>query len=1120
MPTLHRHSRALLGVRLSAFVLLIFGFTAIGARSQGPSAPTAAAAVKTAAVKPDARRARAAFQLGQTAEQQQNWQVAYEAYSEAVDYAPGNRNYEARRDAARSALVQQHVEAGERDAVSGKLDEARRELLAASNLDPSNGVVRERLAELTAAREPSETAGEQLAGEPHLDYQQGTRSFNYRGDTRGAYDEIARQFGVEDAFDVALNPRPVHFVAPDVDFPTAMRVLGAMTDTFWTPLTRRLFFVAEDSPQKRRDYGESAMRTVLLPASATTADMTETLRIVRDISGVNRATLDTSAHAITMRASPQAIAVASNVIDGIQTAPGELVLEINVLEVDRNLARQLGITPPQAARAFVLTPKQVEQASQSAENLVNIIQQVFGLPTSLSGLSPEQIAGLLASGNLAAGTLIPPVVAFGGGQTTFLATLPGATAHFGEMLSLVKHGERILLRAQDGQPATFFAGQHYPISYAHFSSSLDGTTIPGVSSSNFPKTEYDTGNSPQFVTSANLRQSTVINDLIVANEVDGTVGVLLGNGVTQPDGTFAAQVAYQTDPATVNSGPVWIAAADLNGDGHVDLAVANNTSDNVGILLASAAGDGTFQPATTIRTGRRPVSVVTGLFHDATASSHLDLAVATQGDDSISVFEGNGDGTFAVLPTVLQLPTGFEPVGLAAVDVNGDGHTDLIVADSGNDSVSVFLSNGDGTFETRADYATGVRPVFVAAADLNGDGVVDLAVANNGAPNSTNSGNSVSILLGQKTPGGRPTGTFAPGPTRDYPAGASPTSLVIGDFNVDGLPDLIVADGAVRSSGATGDNAVSILLGTGSGTFSTNFELPVGANPQSIVSGNFNTDSKLDIATADAGANKVTVVLNASSVFTGANSTSAQLTPFPSVQYIDVGLKVKATPRIHNDGDVTIDMDLSLSSIAAQSFNSIPVINNEAVQQIVRLKQDQTNTVATFLSPVGTTGISGTPGIANLPGVSWLAKSEDAENQNTEILVLVTPRMVRYPERKDRLIYAGQGALEGEGAGPVFAPPQPGQPAVPGQPIPGQPITPGFAPGQQPPNPQQPGQQPGQPVQQPVQPPIPPPNQPPGQGQPQQPDQPQPNQPPNQSPGQQNPPFRNPVGRDDQPLVQ
>lgn len=1041
---------------------LVIGLVlAVPARTQSPPAsapgqPATSAQVQTvppATVKPDAKKAKEAYEQGVRAERAQDWQTAYTAYSDAANWAPNERQYSLLREVARSRLVQTKMDIAERYAVSGQLDAARRELLAANYLDPSNAVVRERLAQLAAA-EPGQVLRlkePDISGEVQLDYQPGERNFDYRGDTQGAYEELARQFGAEVAFDVDLRSRPVRFRADDLDFPTAARLIGDMTGTFWRPLSRRLFFVTEDTPQKRKDYEASVVRTVLLPASQTPEQMTETLRLIREIAGITRSDLDTRTRTLTLRASPRAIAVATDLIDELEKPVGELILEIEVLEVDRNYARQLGITPPETSKIITLTPQQLQDIKQNGlQGLIDVINQVVGLPSSLSGLSPSQIATLIGASQLNISSLLPPIVAFGGGKTTFLATMPGAAANFSEMLSLVRHGRRILLRAQDGEPATFFVGDRIPVSLATLSSSFAGTGAgtPGVSSTNFPTTNYAVGNSPSFVATAILRTGSEINDLIVANSADNTISVLLGNG----DGTFKSQVTYPLG-ATTDTDPVWIATGDFNNDGNVDLAVANKGSNTISIFLGN--GDGTFKPATDIPTGHSPVAVIAAnLNTNSTTNNNVDLAVVNQADNTVSIFLGDGTGRFT--PLTPTIATGRTPTSIAAADFNDDGKIDLAVTNSADNTVSVFLGNGDGTFTqaSNSPFAVGNSPAYVAVGDFNAEGFPSLATANNGAPTSTNTGNTVSILLNQLNSSGKPTANFLPPATqRDFPAGNGPVSIAVADYNIDGLPDLAVA--------AQTDNAVSILLNLGGGLFGPYFELPVGTSPASITTAVFNGNSRPDVATANYGSANVSVILNSSS-FVGETNALAG-TAYPGVEYLDIGLKVKATPRIHPNDEVTLQLSFDISSLTSQSFNSIPVISNQSVTQTVRLKENQTTTVAGFLQTQVMNAINGTPGITSLPGVDWLAQNQNAQDQDSELLILVTPRMVRLAPRMDHSIYAGQGALEGpgEGAAPAGAeptreerrlgqPPAPEAPAAPTAP-PQVPPTPPPAPEDQPP---------------------------------------------------------------------
>jgi type II secretory pathway component GspD/PulD (secretin) len=997
-----------------------------GAQKESPANQTNSAP----AAKADAKKAKDAYKRGVQAERDLKWQAAYDAYGEALDSAPDDRDYLLRREVVKGRLILAKVELAEKEAVSGRLGDARKELLEASYLDPSDRSITERLAQLTSlepVRGDEVREHPQLMGQIYLDYRRGTQNITYQGDSRGAYEQVAQQFGLQAAFDVELTSRPVHLQLANVDFLTAMDVLGQATRTFWQPLTKRLLFVAEDNPQKRRDYETLLVRTIPLPASATSEEMQDVFRLVREVTGITRADVDQGQHAITLRGSPRALAIASELVENLEQPAGELLLEIEVLEVDRNYARQIGITPPETAKVYSIASQQLSESS-SLTGLVSVLEQIFGTPSALAGLTADQIASEIASGQLNPNTLLPPVIAFGGGKSTFLSTLPGATADLSRTLSLVRHGRRIMLRAEDGKPATFFVGEKFPVSLAQYSSSLTSSVnTTSISSQNFPISTLTTGTAPAFVTAASLRNNK-IQDLIVSNNTDNTVSVFLGNG----DGTFVTPgVTYAT-----GQGPTWITTGVFNNTTkNTALVVVNKGANSISILPGN--GDGTFGPKTDLLTGTVPVSVVAADFN---GDGNLDLAVANQSDNTISIFLGKGDGTFQT-PTLLT--TGHAPTALATADLNSDGHPDLAVVNQNDNTVSIFLGNGDGTFQARTDYPTGAAPVYVATGDFNGDGVLDLAVANN-------TDDTVSILFGQTGSNGTANGTFA---TRnDYEAGAGPTSIAVADYNLDGILDLAVTDST--------SNTLSLLFGLTGGVFNSNYEVATGTDPLSVVTADFNGDGRPDGAIANNASNSVSVVLNETSSST--SSTGGEGTQFPGSEYLDIGLKIKATPRIHLDDEVTLQLHFELTSIANQNFNSIPVIDSDMLDQTVRLKENETTALAGIMQPSVTHGLNGAPGLASLPGLGVLTGQQSVTEQDTQLLILITPRMVALAPRKDHAIYAGHGAPPAGGnvstrfeRGPGPQPPVEPQP----QQAPQQQVPPQQAPQQQPPQQGQPQQQ-------------------------------------------------------------
>ena len=355
---------------------------------------------------------------------------------------------------------------------------------------------------------------------------------------------------------------------------------------------------------------------------------------------------------------------------------------------------------------------------------------------------------------------------------------------------------------------------------------------------------------------------------------DASVAVLIGNG----DGSFQTPVSY----ATGSYAPMSIAAGDLNGDGAIDLVVASQCASSAGcgagqvsVLLGN--GDGTFQSPVPYTTGTGgSYFVVTGDFN---GDGNLDVAVANQtsGNSLVAILLGNGDGT---LRAPASYTTGAPSAAFLAVgDFNGDGVPDLVVANGGADSVSILIGNGDGAFQAAAIYASGGAFAYsVAVADFNGDGASDLAVVN-GCATYTNlacsQGGSVGVLLGNGD------GTFQP-PVA-YGSGGNKANFVsIADFDGDGNLDLAVSN-LGPSSGSGADGVVSLLPGNGDGTFQPAATFDSGASAAaSVLQGDFNLDGQPDLAvvnqcpaSGDCDNSVLGIMLNTASGFSlHASSTS------------------------------------------------------------------------------------------------------------------------------------------------------------------------------------------------------------------------------------------------------
>jgi hypothetical protein len=321
-------------------------------------------------------------------------------------------------------------------------------------------------------------------------------------------------------------------------------------------------------------------------------------------------------------------------------------------------------------------------------------------------------------------------------------------------------------------------------------------------------------------------------DLIVADQGDPNTGEGQGLTVFQNDGPGQFQ---HTATIPLEFSPSALVAGDF-GNGNLDLAIADSNDDDVSVFLGN--GDGTFQSTpSTYAVGSDPQALVACSLRN---DGRLDLVTANEDSDEVSVLLGNGNGTFQ---PQLRFQAGSSPGALVAADFNGDGRPDLAISDRGSGDISVLLGRGDGTFEDQGANSVGNGPLGVVTADLNHDGHLDVITANYYS-------NDISVLLGNGD------GTFQA--AESFAAGVGPTALVVGDFNGDGRLDVAVAD---SGNGNADDQGVSILLGNGDGTFRAPVFYAAGSYPSSIVEGDFTGNGVLDLAVANTYSDDVSILL-------------------------------------------------------------------------------------------------------------------------------------------------------------------------------------------------------------------------------------------------------------------
>jgi VCBS repeat protein/FG-GAP repeat protein len=229
--------------------------------------------------------------------------------------------------------------------------------------------------------------------------------------------------------------------------------------------------------------------------------------------------------------------------------------------------------------------------------------------------------------------------------------------------------------------------------------------------------------------------------------------------------------------------------------------------------------------------GKHPTSIVAG---DLDGDGLADLITANIGNDTLSILLGNGDGSFRD-PRTLKMPE--QPRALVLHDLDGDGLLDLAVANAGNHQVTILTGDGHGNFKKKESYAAVKTPVALACADFNKDGRPDLAVALRN--------DKLMILLG------RGDGTFFQKAVYEY--GDTPTSVVVADVNEDGVPDIAVTQGGQMSS------AVAVLIGKGDGTFHQPALYKTGHRPLTVAIVDLNGDRHADMLVVNGEMDDITV---------------------------------------------------------------------------------------------------------------------------------------------------------------------------------------------------------------------------------------------------------------------
>lgn len=372
-----------------------------------------------------AKKAQRAERAGRNAD-------AYLAYSEAAALQPRNQKY-------RAKMLSLQTRAG----LEGRATPA----VASGPASAAETAPEEVFSSLTA-RELS--LAREMLPVPSLAARPGKQDFSLSGTARILFDKIATQFGLDTVYDgdyPTAGPT-LRFEVKDADYREALHYLEAATSSFVVPLSGRVFMVAQDTPQKRNDLEQSIAISIPVPESLTTQELTELSQAVKQVTNVEKIAVDTAQNTVIIRDRVSRALPAQALLRQLFSYRGEVMIDVEFLEVADS----------------------------------DILKYGFNVTTDVPGV----FLGQILRNAVTAPAGVANLVTFGAGKTLIGLGVAQAQALFNESTSSVRSMFRAQVRSLDGQPATFHAGEKYPVVTA----SYVGSAAPGQTASYLPPPSY------------------------------------------------------------------------------------------------------------------------------------------------------------------------------------------------------------------------------------------------------------------------------------------------------------------------------------------------------------------------------------------------------------------------------------------------------------------------------------------------------------------------------------------------------------------------------------------------------------------------------------------------------
>jgi len=407
-----------------------------------------------------------AFREARKAELRKDWDTALVDYEKARRDQPENAKIIIHEKLVRTEASAFHLKQGQRLLKQGRMDEASGEFEKAVSIDPTNEAAAQELAKVAAAQAAARQARESALKQAMKANEEAASALTVKlkplppeplahlripnADSRKVFEALGKLAGLNIAFTSSFRPVPQFSVdLANVTVEEALNIVALQTHCFWRAITPNTILVVPDSPADRRDYDEEELKTIYLSNPLAAADRTSITTALKQVLGLQRIVDNPDSNAIVIRDNPAKIAAAEQLVHDLDRSKAEIVMEVSVVEADRDRARDLGLYPATVASATSITP-----GLQSG--------LIFAPPsvTTSSGTSTSSVIGLGSTFS----------------SRDFALVVPSAVANavLNDTHTHILQNPQV--RATDGQVAKLKIGQRIPYATGSFLPSFTGTT--------------------------------------------------------------------------------------------------------------------------------------------------------------------------------------------------------------------------------------------------------------------------------------------------------------------------------------------------------------------------------------------------------------------------------------------------------------------------------------------------------------------------------------------------------------------------------------------------------------------------------------------------------------------